>query len=653
MILLSVAAGRLRLRALRRAARPPADAEWLPLLRLLGERLRIRRRVTLLRSADGLMPATWGLWKPVILLPAQAEVWPPERRRLVLLHELAHVKRWDCLTQMMARLACAVHWFNPLAWLAARQMCLERERACDDLVLEDGCKASEYAAHLLEIARSFRRVPQVAAIAMARSTRLRGRIAAIVDGSRARRRPRGLPVGLCCAAVLALVAAVAAQKTETALPAPGTKPWFDARLRAFFAAKAAQARQMPHSPEGSLAPVLWSYLDAGARGDWAATTNLWLEAWRARTNGEPGLHDTPVWSIARETDLALEQFAHWTRKYALAYGNDIIKSIPPGGIYFGGTDAGRGIITAMSESHAEGKPFFTLTENLLVDSTYLAYLRAMYGRAIQIPTEEDWSNCFQGYIEDAGRRFAEHKLKPGEDVRVSEGRVQVAGQVAVMTVNDLLAKIIFDRNPEREFYIEVDRNPDRKFYIEESSPLEWMYAYLCPNGLIMKINRSPLRALPDDLVRRDHEYWSKYLRPLLGDWLGQDTSVAEVAAFVERVHGRHDLRGLGGDPEFVGDPWAQQAFSKLRSAIARVYNWRMRNADSPAEKQRMTKEAEFAFRQAYALCPISPEAVFGYAALLVSLDRVADARLLAETTLKLDPKNAQVESLLKQNLQQR
>ncbi len=235
------------------------------------------------------MPLTWGWWRPVILLPAQADEWSPERRRVVLLHELAHVKRWDCLTQMMAWLACAVYWFNPLVWVAARRMCIERERACDDLVLDGGCKASDYAAHLVEIARTFRRVPQVAAIAMARSSRLEGRIAAIVDGSRARRAPRALLVGLCCVAVLAFVAAVAAQKPEANPPAPASdaKPWFDARLRAFFAAKAAQARQLAEPEQRPVAPEVWPYFEAGIRGDWQTATNLWV-AMRQRAHQYEG-----------------------------------------------------------------------------------------------------------------------------------------------------------------------------------------------------------------------------------------------------------------------------------------------------------------------------------------------------------------------------
>ena len=84
------------------------------------------------------MPIACGVIRPTVVLPAAADDWPDDRVRVVLLHELAHVRRRDCLTQAVADAACAVFWFNPLAWMAVRELRRERERACDDMVLAAG-----------------------------------------------------------------------------------------------------------------------------------------------------------------------------------------------------------------------------------------------------------------------------------------------------------------------------------------------------------------------------------------------------------------------------------------------------------------------------------------------------------------------------------
>ena len=147
--------GQLVLRWTARRAQPIDQVEWAELLRALSAHLGLRRRVRLLRGSRAAMPMTWGWFRPVVMLPAEADAWLPERRRSVLLHELAHVHRLDCLTQYVAQVACALYWFNPLAWLAAHRMRVERERACDDLVLASGTRASDYAGDLLEMARGF------------------------------------------------------------------------------------------------------------------------------------------------------------------------------------------------------------------------------------------------------------------------------------------------------------------------------------------------------------------------------------------------------------------------------------------------------------------------------------------------------------------
>jgi len=208
-----------------------------------------------------------------------------------------------------------------------------------------------------------------------------------------------------------------------------------------------------------------------------------------------------------EICLAYNHVVNCDPKYTELLANGIINSIPAGSIYFGGTDPGRGVPTAFCKSHADADPFFTLTQNALADSTYLDYLRAMYGARIYTPTAEDSQRCREEYMADAERRSQEHKLRPGENVKRVNEKVEVSGQIAVMNINGLLTKVIFDHNPDREFYI------------EESFPLDWMYPYLEPHGLIMKINRQPLAQLPEDVIARDHEYWQKLVAGMLGDWL--------------------------------------------------------------------------------------------------------------------------------------
>src|SRR5262249_20941514 len=158
--------------------RPFVDAEWGSLAERVRRELGLRRRVRLLLADGPVVPMTWGLLAPVVLLPSDARDWAPPRRRHVLLHELAHVQRGDWPMQLVAQVVCALYWFQPLAWLAARALRRERERACDDHVLLAGGKPSEYAGHLLDIARS--RSPgfagSYAALAMARRSQLEGRL---------------------------------------------------------------------------------------------------------------------------------------------------------------------------------------------------------------------------------------------------------------------------------------------------------------------------------------------------------------------------------------------------------------------------------------------------------------------------------------------
>jgi len=190
LTLVRYAVAMVSVRLIARRATPLTGGEWLRRVSEAGRELGMREPVRLLRAEDAAMPMTWGILRPVVLIPAEADAWTSQRKRVVLLHEMAHVARRDCLWQTLVRLACAAYWFHPGVWWAARQMHVEREQACDDRVLAAGTRASEYAGHLLEVARSFRAGPltAAAAVSMARRSQLERRVVAVLDAARDRGR---------------------------------------------------------------------------------------------------------------------------------------------------------------------------------------------------------------------------------------------------------------------------------------------------------------------------------------------------------------------------------------------------------------------------------------------------------------------------------
>jgi beta-lactamase regulating signal transducer with metallopeptidase domain len=222
--------GVLAVRRLVRHANAVDGGEWRPLLDELRSQLSIRRKVRVVVGTESFPPMTWG---SVILLPAEAQHWNLDRRRLVLAHELAHVRRRDGLLQSIVQLSCAAHWFNPLIWLAAKRLRMERERACDDQVLNLGVDGHLYASHLVEVARVTRpRELSLATVSMAHPSQLETRIRAIMD-SRTHRRPLSrfrIFVGYSSVAtVLFLLATV--RVTATTVPAPIFPPPLVAEIR--------------------------------------------------------------------------------------------------------------------------------------------------------------------------------------------------------------------------------------------------------------------------------------------------------------------------------------------------------------------------------------------------------------------------------------
>ena len=220
LLLVRLALEPFALTRLTRASRDVTDAAWRRLCDEAAAQLRVSRRVRLMRSERDVMPLTFGTIAPTIILPASADEWTADRRRAVLLHELAHVARRDCLVQRIAAFTCALYWPHPGVWWAARRLRTERELACDDRVLSSGAAARDYAGHLLEIAHAFRAAPAPAtALGMARARQLERRLLAVLDEARNRAalgRGRGSLLAAAAIAVFLPMAVIRAAFVPTA-----------------------------------------------------------------------------------------------------------------------------------------------------------------------------------------------------------------------------------------------------------------------------------------------------------------------------------------------------------------------------------------------------------------------------------------------------
>jgi tetratricopeptide (TPR) repeat protein len=390
------------------------------------------------------------------------------------------------------------------------------------------------------------------------------------------------------------------------------QPWsldqsaVSAQLKAFFAAKEAQARALAKAEGKELPRESAAFFAAAAKGDTGTVTNL-LDTMRKQYPSFGGADQSlsePAWEPILEIGGALEVFADAGDRYPIAFGQDVIKSIPRGSVFFGGTDWGRFVISALSTSQINGDPFFTITPKffartraeLINSNSNLGYLRSMYGQRLKIPTVEDVKRCVQDYISTLRDRQARgEKLSPDEQVTLEGDTVQVYRTESAMNLAAAITKLIFDDNPDREFYV------------EESYVIAWMYPYLEPHGLILKLNRAPLTQIDPTVIAKDREFWDGLTKRLLAD------------------------------AEYLHNNWTRRRYSKLRSAVGGVYVYR-----------RMTDEAEYAFKQAITLDPTCPEGIFRLTQLYTEQNRVDDAIATIKSLQQFDPTNQKIQDAITQ-----
>ena len=379
-----------------------------------------------------------------------------------------------------------------------------------------------------------------------------------------------------------LIALLSGSLLASVLAAPAATDCAQA-VRDFSANRHRLIQELSTRLDLPLPPETESFFQAAEAGDWPAVSNQF-----AALKTDDPCHPVrealmnELWAPIHETLGLYEVWIGLQENPALAsrFADPILDSMPAGSIYFGGTDAGRFLITAVNALR-EPPPVFCLTQNGLADNTYMAHLRALYGDRIWLPTAEDSNAAFKQYVDDvkAGR------IQAGAEIAFKDGKVQVEGVAGVMMINSILARMIFDRNK--------DAHP---FFVEESYVVNWMYPYLEPQGLILKLNPEPLKELSPETIARDRQFWADY----------------EAKLFAS--------------PGFANNKAARKIFSKLRSAGAGVYDYR-----------RLYAEAEAAFRQAIRLDPTMPEANFRFAQMLANQQRMDEAIRILEDFLAADP----------------
>ncbi len=221
LLLARMIVARFSLARITRKAMPLTDSHWTSMLLRESARLSVEKRVRLFKSGRVSTPLAAGITSPFIVLPANSIEWTEGHREVVLRHELSHIGRGDAFICLLAGIACAIYWFNPLVWIAARRLRSEQEHACDDSVISLGTPATEYAAHLLEVARSAREIgmSSFVSVAMARPSQLEGRLLAVLNNrSRAAlTRTRSVGAVATALALLSVISAVRPIRAEGAI----------------------------------------------------------------------------------------------------------------------------------------------------------------------------------------------------------------------------------------------------------------------------------------------------------------------------------------------------------------------------------------------------------------------------------------------------
>ncbi len=369
-----------------------------------------------------------------------------------------------------------------------------------------------------------------------------------------------------------ILAALLSCCIDTGLSAADTDP----RLKVFAAQKRQQMEEFATKLHLDVPAEARKFFQAAEAGDWMAVSNC-FERLRPRASPtDPPIPlpcvDNVLFMPILETFGAYEQFQSWDGTMLQNYATGILRSLAPGDIiYVGGLNPGVFVLRAVCDV-AQSPNILIVSLDGLQDLRYTEHLHLMYGDRVWIPGQRESQDAFQQYVEEWRRR-----QQSGDAMKGASG---------MMGITSALAKTIFDHNKDKHM-----------LYVEESYVIPWMYPYLEPRGLILRLNKEPLDQLDPAIVERDERFWNTLTQELLAD------------------------------SRFLENGAARKTFSKLRTAIAGVYVHR-----------RMTDEAQAAFKEALQLCPTCPEPTFRFAEFCREMGHTDEAlAVLGEFKNRLSP----------------
>lgn len=389
-------------------------------------------------------------------------------------------------------------------------------------------------------------------------------------------------------------------------PAPTAEELVAGKVREFGRARRELIRKIARRTQKTVPPEIEKFFDAIESGNWEEIHAQWNAMAKRSGQYEGSTHSpelNPFWPAVLDAYGVAEQAHLWPSQKLLDFGNAILDSLRPGMVYVGGTDPGRWIPELLNETSGADQHII-VTQNAFADGRYVDFMNTLYGERFATLTQEDSKRAFDEYVADARKRF-EHdqqfpdgpkQVRPGENVRMEDGKFQVSGQVSVMAINEKLLHML------------MEKNPDLSFAMEESFPFRSMFGSATPLGPIMELRvQDEQNALTGERASQSVDYWRTTAQQLLSD------------------------------PEAASSRDVLLSYSKLVSSQAGLLL-----------ERGYVAEAEQAFRIANEIAPTSPEAVFRYVNLLVEQGRYQDAMPIAQTAVRIEPENQQFRNLMEE-----